>query len=58
MKKLVYYRDQNPKLSLLPSVLVPIQNVILANLFANVALINSYVRNFIASILSYITLLM
>lgn len=58
MKTLTYYRDQNSKLSLLPSSVIPIQNVILANLFVNVVLINSFVRNFAAPILSYITLLM
>ena len=54
MKTLTYYR--NSKLRLLPSSVIPIQNVILANLFVNVALINSYVRDFAAPILSYITL--
>lgn len=58
MKTLTYYRDQNSKLRLLPSSVIPIQNVILANLFVNVALINSCARDFAASILSYITLLM
>jgi hypothetical protein len=58
IKTLTYYKHKNSKLRLLPSLVIPIQNVILANLFANVALINSYVRNFGAPILSYITLLM
>ena len=58
MKTVTYYRDQNSKLRLLPSSVIPIQNVILANLFVNVALINSRARDFAASILSYITLLM
>jgi hypothetical protein len=58
MKTLIYYKHKNSKLILSPSLVIPIQNVILANLFANVALINSYVRDFGATILSYITLLM
>jgi hypothetical protein len=58
MKTLTYHKHKNSKLRLSPSLVIPIQNVILANLFANVALINSYVRNFDALILSYITLLM
>jgi len=58
IKTLTYYEHKNSKLRLLPSLVIPIQNVILANLFANVALINSYVRDFGAPILSYITLLM
>jgi hypothetical protein len=58
IKTLTYHKHKNSKLRLLPSLVIPIQNVILANLFANVALINSYVRNFGAPILSYITLLM
>jgi hypothetical protein len=57
MKTLTYY-IYNSRLRLSPSSLIPIQNVILANLFVNITLINSYVRNFVASILSYITLLM
>lgn len=57
MKSITYYIYES-KLSLLPSTAVPIQNVILANLFANVALINSSVGDFAAPILSYITLLM
>jgi hypothetical protein len=56
--KTLYYKHKNSKLILSPSLVIPIQNVILANLFANVALINSYVRDFDAPILSYITLLM
>ena len=58
MKTLFYHKYKNSRLILLPSSVIPIQNVILANLFANVALIDSYVRDFNASILSYITLLM
>jgi hypothetical protein len=58
MKTLIYYKYKNPKLRLLRSLFIPIQNVILANLFANVALTNTYVRDFNAPILSYITLLM
>jgi hypothetical protein len=58
MKTLFYYKLENSKLILSSSTPIPIQNVILANLFANVALINSYVRDFSAPILSYITLLM
>lgn len=58
IKTLTYHKHKNSKLRLLPSLVIPIQNVILANLFANVALINSYVRDFSAPILSYITLLM
>jgi hypothetical protein len=58
IKTLTYYKHKNSKLRLLPSLVIPIQNVILANLFANVALINSYVRDFGSPILSYITLLM
>ena len=58
IKTLTYYKHKNSKLRLSPSLVIPIQNVILANLFANVALINSYVRDFGAPILSYITLLM
>jgi hypothetical protein len=58
IKTVTYYKHKNSKLRLSPSLLIPIQNVILANLFANVALINSYVRNFSAPILSYIALLM
>ena len=54
MKTLTYYKHKNSKLRLSPSLVIPIQNVILANLFANVA----YVRDFDAPILSYITLLM
>ena len=54
MKTLTYYKHKNSKLRLSPSLVIPIQNVILANLFANVA----YVRDFGAPILSYITLLM
>lgn len=46
------------RVRLLPSLAIPIQNVIFANLFANVVLINSSIRNFAAPILSYITLLM
>lgn len=45
------------RVRLLPSLAIPIQNVILANLFVNVVLINSSIRNFAAPILSYITLL-
>lgn len=59
IKTLTYNnKNKNSKLRLLPSLVIPIQNVILANLFANVALINSHVRNFGTPILSYITLLM
>jgi len=58
IKTLTYYEHKNSKLRLSPSLLIPIQNVILANLFANVVLINGYVRNFNAPILSYIALLM
>jgi len=58
IKTLFYYKHKDSKLILSPSSAIPIQNVILANLFANVALINSYVRDFNAPILSYITLLM
>jgi hypothetical protein len=58
IKTLTYYKHKNSKLILSPSLVIPIQNVILANLFVNVVLINSYVRNFGAPILSYITLLM
>ena len=58
IKTLTYHEHKNSKLRLSPSLVIPIQNVILANLFANIALINSYVRNFNAPILSYITLLM
>ena len=58
MKTLTYHKHKNSKLKLLPSLVTPIQNVILANLFANVALIDSHVRKFRAPILSYITLLM
>jgi len=58
IKTLFYYKHKNSELRLSPSLVIPIQNVILANLFANVALINSYVRDFNAPILSYITLLM
>jgi len=58
IKTLFYYKHKNSKLILSPSSSIPIQNVILANLFAIVALINSYVRDFNAPILSYITLLM
>ena len=56
IKTLIYHKHKNSELRPLPSLVIPIQNVILANLFANVALINSYVRNFGAPILSYITL--
>ena len=55
MEKVTYY---NSRLRLEPSLETPIQNVILANLFVNIVLINSRVRDFAASILSYITLLM
>ena len=58
MKTVAYCRGQNSKLILLSSSTTPIQNVILANLFVNVVLINRYVRDFTAPILSYITLLM
>jgi hypothetical protein len=58
IKTLIYHKHKNSELRLLPSLVIPIQNVILANLFANVVLINSYVRKFDARILSYITLLM
>jgi hypothetical protein len=58
IKTLNYYKHKNSKLRLFPSLVTPIQNVILANLFVNVVLINSYVRNFRAPILSYIALLM
>jgi hypothetical protein len=58
IKTLTYHKHKNSKLRLLPSLVIPIQNVILANLFVNVVLINSYVRDFSAPILSYITLLM
>ena len=58
IKTLTYYKHKDSKLRLSSSLVIPIQNVILANLFANVALINSYVRDFSALILSYITLLM
>ncbi len=58
IKTLTYHKHKNSKLRLSPSLVIPIQNVILANLFANIALINSYVRDFGAPILSYITLLM
>jgi hypothetical protein len=58
MKTLTYHKHKNSKLILSPSLVIPIQNIILANLFANVALINSYVSDFGAPILSYITLLM
>jgi hypothetical protein len=58
MKTVAYYRYTDSKLRLLLSAGIPIQNVILANLFVNVALINNYVRNFGATILSYIALLM
>jgi hypothetical protein len=58
IKTLTYYKHKNSKLRLSPSVVTPIQNIILANLFVNIVLINSYVRNFDAPILSYITLLM
>jgi hypothetical protein len=58
IKTVIYHKHKNSKLRLLPSLVVPIQNVILANLFASIVLINSYVRNFRAPILSYITLLM
>jgi len=58
MKTVAYCRGQNSKLILLSSTLTPIQNVILANLFVNVVLINRCVRDFTAPILSYITLLM
>ena len=58
IKTLTYYEHKNSKLRLSPSLLIPIQNVILANLFAIVVLINGYVRNFNAPILSYIALLM
>ena len=60
IKTVPYYKhkNKNSKLRLLPSLVIPIQNAILANLFVNVVLINSYVRNFSAPILSYITLLM
>lgn len=57
MKTVTYY-IYNSRLRLSPSSVIPIQNVILANLFVNVALINSCVRDFTGSILSYITLLM
>ena len=58
MKTLTYHKHKKSELRLLPSLLIPIQNVILANLFAKVSLINSYVKDFVAPILSYITLLM
>jgi hypothetical protein len=58
IKTLTYYKHKNSKLRLSRSLVIPIQNVILANLFVNVALINSYVRDFGSPILSYITLLM
>lgn len=58
MKTVAYYRGQNSKLRLLPSSVIPIQNVILANLFVNVVLINSCPKDFAASKMSYITLLM
>jgi len=58
MKTLTYHKHKNSKLRLLPSLVTPIQNVKLANLFANVALIDSHIRKFRATILSYITLLM
>jgi hypothetical protein len=60
IKTLTYQKHKNSKLILLTSssLVIPIQNVKLANLFANVALINSYVKKFSATILSYITLLM
>jgi hypothetical protein len=58
MKTVIYHKHKNSELRLAPSLVIPIQNVILANLFANVTLINSYVRKFRATILSYITLLM
>ena len=48
----------NPSLKLLPSSLViTIQNVVLANLFMNVVLINSCPRDFAASKMTYIALL-
>ena len=56
MIALAYYI--NSKSILLPSSVTPIQNVILANLFMDVALMNDCVSDFDASILSYITLLM
>jgi hypothetical protein len=58
MKTVIYHKHKNSELRLAPSLAIPIQNVILANLFANVVLINSYVRKFSAPILSYIALLM
>ena len=58
MKTVAYCRGQNSKSILLPSSIIPIQNVILANLFVSVVLINRCVRDFAAPILSYITLLM
>jgi len=57
MKKITYYKHKNSKLILSTSSVVPIHNIILANLFVKVALINSDVRAFGAPILSYITLL-
>jgi len=48
----------NPSLNLSPSSLViTIQNVVLANLFMNVVLINSCPRDFAASKMTYIALL-
>jgi hypothetical protein len=58
MNTLIYHKHKNSKLRPLPSLVIPIQNIMLANLFANVALINRYVRKFRSTILSYITLLM
>jgi hypothetical protein len=58
MKTLTYYEHKNSKLRLSPSLVIPIQNVILANLFVKVTLIDSYVKDFGVPILSYITLLM
>jgi hypothetical protein len=58
IKTLTYYEHKNSKLRLSPSLVTPIQNVILANLFVKVVLINSHVKDFVAPILSYITLLM
>jgi hypothetical protein len=58
IKTLTYHKHKNSKSKLLPSLVIPIQNVKLANLFVNVVLINNHVRKFRAPILSYIALLM
>jgi hypothetical protein len=60
IKTVTYLKHKNSrlKLSISPSLVIPIQNAKLANLFANVVSINNHVRKFSAPILSYITLLM